>query len=500
MSDQDNKIPGIGTPKQMESSNDFGRLLQELRDFHDEIRKKAAGRLGRLGNPSAVDPLIGRLTNDKSPMVRVVAVRALYNIGDDRAWDSIRNSLQYDKSAEVRRTAAEILGEVGDKQFAHDLEKVLEDEKQVREQAAISIGKLKNPEIIEVLIRGLRSVNSGEGNIDFEFAHIQALIQMGPMVVNAVIASAKIVPEDYCGYESRNGEYILLEHKYVSRQSRRCYYEKFYLDRIAIISNVGQGSIDSIAQFFSSNASIPERIVATKALTIMSSPSSTQILCSIATNDPASEIRWLSLESLAKRKENSLSDIFISVLQNDKDWILRRKAAELLGKRKEKTGLSILSKTALQDEKLEVRVESVNSIELLGNIDAIATLCKVALKDTSKLVRNRAISVLGSFKNTRAIPTLGMIVLDDPAEKKRIEAAKALGKIGSNAAVNYLLSGLGSDGDASVRISCAEAIGHIGGSRAIEHLKIVAESDPSKKVIRAATTALEAISKRIIEE
>ena len=64
-------------------------FIRMLADDDEVNRWKAAESLGRLGNPAAVEPLIGALWDDDS-RVRLKAAWALGQIGDTRATGPLR--------------------------------------------------------------------------------------------------------------------------------------------------------------------------------------------------------------------------------------------------------------------------------------------------------------------------------------------------------------------------------------------------------------------------
>lgn len=104
------QTPGVGSPRTSTSAGEFENLLRELRDFNDSVREKAAARLGEIGNKEAIQPLIGRLNNDKSPQVQWQAADALYKLGAPEVWPAIRDGLDMDGDEKVIAKCAEILG------------------------------------------------------------------------------------------------------------------------------------------------------------------------------------------------------------------------------------------------------------------------------------------------------------------------------------------------------------------------------------------------------
>ena len=88
-------------------TKDINTLIQELKDKDYNVREKAAVKLGKLKDASAVVPLIEALTDEKSS-VRYEVATALGNIKDVRALNPLINALK-DEKASVRNAAIEAL-------------------------------------------------------------------------------------------------------------------------------------------------------------------------------------------------------------------------------------------------------------------------------------------------------------------------------------------------------------------------------------------------------
>lgn len=145
--------------------------LLQLMSTNDERRMEAAKKLGALGNPRAVEPLIAAL-GDPNVRVRKCAAEALGKIGDARAteplirvledWDTRHAAAkalcklwQSDLSRliaalehphwEVQKEAAELLGESSDVRAIEPLITKLKDYRDVQESAA---GALYKPVVL----------------------------------------------------------------------------------------------------------------------------------------------------------------------------------------------------------------------------------------------------------------------------------------------------------------------------------------------------------------
>ncbi|MCG2795595.1 MAG: HEAT repeat domain-containing protein [Actinomycetia bacterium] len=118
--------------------------------------KEARDALVRIGEP-AVEPLVP-LLRDKESIVRDEAARALGEIGDPRAVEALIGALG-DKDWHVRHTALKIFPKIG-KSAVEPLIWALEDkDKMVRDLAAWALGKIGDPRAVEPLTRALGDEN-----------------------------------------------------------------------------------------------------------------------------------------------------------------------------------------------------------------------------------------------------------------------------------------------------------------------------------------------------
>jgi hypothetical protein len=88
----------------------------------------AADALGEIGDPSAVEPLIGALEDDFDSEVRESAADALGMIGAPRAVEPLIGVLENDSDSDVRRLVADALGKIGDARAVGPLVTALEND------------------------------------------------------------------------------------------------------------------------------------------------------------------------------------------------------------------------------------------------------------------------------------------------------------------------------------------------------------------------------------
>jgi HEAT repeat protein len=100
-------------------------LIAALNDKKPSVCGAAAGALGRIGDPRAVEPLIAVLAaREEAGWVKVAAADALGRLGDPRALKPLLTALRA-VGIDLSCAAAKALGELGDRGAVDSLIKVL---------------------------------------------------------------------------------------------------------------------------------------------------------------------------------------------------------------------------------------------------------------------------------------------------------------------------------------------------------------------------------------
>jgi HEAT repeat protein len=120
------------------------QLIDDLKYGGEIDRLNAAMALGKVGDASAVEPLIQALDDVTLPgTIRLAAVISLGEIGDVSAVKSLIQALD-DADEGVRVIGAISLGKIGDKRAVNPLTQVLKDENSdLRKAAKEALEKIK---------------------------------------------------------------------------------------------------------------------------------------------------------------------------------------------------------------------------------------------------------------------------------------------------------------------------------------------------------------------
>ncbi|MCA1625412.1 MAG: HEAT repeat domain-containing protein [Acidobacteria bacterium] len=126
-------------------------LIPLLNDKKELVRREAAYALGKVRNPSVINPLLQILQNDKILDVRAASVVALGEIGDVSAVAELAKILQRkpkDEEEFLRRSAARSIGQIAQIIQTQETE-VLTPENYLPDRFN-SFKKLKYPNLIEI--------------------------------------------------------------------------------------------------------------------------------------------------------------------------------------------------------------------------------------------------------------------------------------------------------------------------------------------------------------
>jgi HEAT repeat protein len=155
-----NVFSSSGSITRMKAAQDVRGLIRLLNHRDPDIQYEAAGALGDIGDPGAVEPLIAALKNDELSGVRWKAAEALSKIGAP-AVEALIGALRHDDD-DVRWKAAIALGEIGDPRAITPLITLLcDNDRFVRGRAAYALSMLGEP-AVDPLIYALRE---GDGNL-----------------------------------------------------------------------------------------------------------------------------------------------------------------------------------------------------------------------------------------------------------------------------------------------------------------------------------------------
>jgi len=163
--------------------NISAQLFKLLKHKRAVVRKYTAEILGNIGEPAAVNPLLG-LLNDADDEVLIASIEALGKIGDASIFEMLLPLLNHADEA-ILESCVLTLGELGEKMATGHLIPLLRNNKEsVRLATAKALGKIRDPHAISYLIEALK-----DGSLQVRDEVAQAIGDMGSAAVRPLISS-----------------------------------------------------------------------------------------------------------------------------------------------------------------------------------------------------------------------------------------------------------------------------------------------------------------------
>lgn len=157
-------------------------LLEALKSPRKALRAEAAGLLGRIAGPEALEPLL-RALQDPERSVREAAASALGEVNDPRAIPALVQALA-DWELNVQEAAAKALSGFGEEPLPGILGLLKAEDWHARQGAAMALGYSGLPQAAEILLPIFR--NDPERNV--RNAAMEALKRLQAASVDAFIA------------------------------------------------------------------------------------------------------------------------------------------------------------------------------------------------------------------------------------------------------------------------------------------------------------------------
>jgi|GEM_PF-801097 len=364
------------------------RTLQNL--IYDGVgHEDAARRLGDLGTPEAIAPLL-RALEHRSSNVRANAVQSLGKIGGEGVFESLLQALE-DGDFFVRAQAVRALAELGDRRAVAPLIQILADNFQsdLHSVIAFALGKLGDPEAIPALLNALETRNRSDlGNISSMFRNKYA-----PMLFSAIVRAMT-------NFEDPRATAMLLE-ALKSRANILQFWELQIFEPISIfewiISWLLKCNHPHLFKILAQHLQDPDKNVRYEILRSIIAVNDAQLtnLIMASLQDPEPSHRQRSIQALRRRKDLQTTTAIISCLKDEVPMI-RTEAALALGELGDKIAVKALI-DSLQDQVYSVRGMAAWALGELQDSDAVADLTD-SLKDDNVVVCKLAQEALNKIR------------------------------------------------------------------------------------------------------
>lgn len=379
----------------------------------------------------------------------------------------------------------ELSKEEKDLRFRECVEKLRSIEARDRMVAAYSLGHLKDPHAVELLLFALQD--------DEAQVRAQAARSLGEIGDRRSVAALQLLMKD------------------LDAQVRRA----------AVSALATLDDSDAIRHLITALQDDDEqvRMSAVGDLADAGGTAAADALAKVLTQDRNEEVRRAAIDALAKRKDRRAFDAILAALDDDDRWV-RAGAVDALGELGDVRALRPLLIAAsgtgptaglyrgsalaaigqlpkeqmrqqlldeLTQENFATQSGAALALGLVGDAYAVVPLLD-ALKKNDPFLRQSVIWALMRLGDDRAVDPL-IAELKREFSWSRVDAAIALGHLNDRRAVRPLCDAL-SDRDALVRLATAVALGMLADKEAVEPLvTVLADED-----IRVATAAAEALA------
>ncbi|MGR3309393.1 MAG: HEAT repeat domain-containing protein [Candidatus Brocadiales bacterium] len=357
----------------------------------------------KLYSSDPVERALGASNLGKAGKEAVSAIPFLIGIlGDDTKFIWLPYGNRFAEQTSPGREAAKTLAKIGEPALQSLIDALKDKYSSARKNAAVALGKIKNPRIIEPLIAALKDKDS-----DVRSNAVEILRETGKMALQLLIAALK----DEDSYIRGNAALVL------GKIKDPRVVEPLITSLEDDDSNVRGNAAWALGEIKDVRAVEP--LIA-------------------ALKDEGLAIRINVTKALGEIKDPRAVEPLIITLRNDYYSVVRISAAETLGKIKDPRVVEPLIAT-LKDENQKVKVMALLVLKKIGEPAVLPLI--TALKGEDLDVRWRAAEALGDIKDPRAVEPL-VDALKDENSGIREEASVALWKINDIRAVEPLIAAL----------------------------------------------------------
>ncbi len=443
-------------------------LVKELRFVDERSSRDVAEALVGFGS-LAVPALLALLADPADPASRVWAARVLGRIGDPRAVDELIGRLQ-DRDDRLRMTAAEALGMLGDPRALQPIVRAIlrDPAPQVRAHAAGAVARIEGERAVDVLVAALADTDYATRIRALEAFETMRVEDTSPLETalrdpNPEVRRRAALALERVGYLER----IVGRLSSDDRSTRTRAY--------AALLEMGQvGLVESVASYVH-HASFEVRAIAARACGELGMKRVAPILLT-AIHDEAWPVRAAVCSALGQLCQDEAAAALVQAL-GDVEETVREAAAEALTRYSSKQlGAHVQALGESYDRgSVTVRKSIVVISASIGGPQAEALLVRASV-DPSDSVRLSAVSALGHAGGDARIEPLVARLMDASIEV-RMAAITALGSIHRVEVFDGLLHAL-SGAPPAVRDRIAEALARGPRAMVLERLRELESGAP----------------------
>jgi HEAT repeat protein len=492
---------------ELKSPRGFPVLVRALNDMDDEVRAKAAGALGRLGDRRAVTYLLDHLLTDPAPFVRARIAGALGQFNDPEVIDRLVRALG-DPAWWVRMRSVEALEQIGPVAESPLLLALDDPDPEIRIRAAVALERLGVP---ARLIEQIESAGTDQEALDvltkFAVAGAREMLAEHLHHASANVRTGVIESIRRAQRRDLGTELILraaedpeapvraaalaalhaLGIKEAVITALNCLGDADVKVRAEAMGLVGSLGDENLADAIKPRSSDPQALVraaAARALGLVHANDAVEEFTRLL-RDPDAEVRAAAADGVADAGIKSASPLLVDLL-GDTDPTVRRAAARALAGLGEASSLPALRRT-FRDADPELRRTIIQTVAKLDP-GVLEELIDVLLEARDVESRVSVAATISQLRTPQAFRLLERLWRDvDPAV--RVAAAGVLSRFEPDQAGPLLASGL-KDPDATVRARAIDGLLRLGRDELAASITGLLATDPSPMVRERAALAV----------
>lgn len=454
----------------------FPSLIRALGDPDDEVRAKASGALGKLGDRRAIPYLLEHLLTDPAPFVRARIAGALGQFDDPDVIERLVRALG-DPAWWVRMRSVEALEQIGPQAESPLLMALDDPDPELRIRAAVALERLGVPgRTVRMIEEGDRPEQAREVLSKFANAGARELIAELLLHPSDAVRLAVVAAVRRTGRRDLSRELIRAAGEDTDPTVRASAFDTLRVlnHRAAVPAALG-GLTDT------------DESVRTEAISLLGDLGTSAVIPDVRarTSDPEAGVRAAAARALGLlRATESAADL--ERLLRDPSPAVRVATAEGIAD----SGLAPLAPAVadcLGDSDDRVRITAARALARLGGNSQVPALVR-AFKGASPELRAAVATAVAVLAPAQLDSLMESLRAEGAGPAERIAFARAL----SDAPVagsRGVLAQLARDPEAEVRARAIAAIGRLGGADA-KGLVREALADPADAVRAAALTAV----------
>ena len=461
---------------EVQSHRGFPVLVRALGDPDDEVRAKASGALGKLGDRRAVPYLLDHLLTDPAPFVRARIAGALGQFDDPDVIERLVRALG-DPAWWVRMRSVEALEQIGPQSEGPLLVALDDPDPELRIRAAVALERLGVPgRTVRMIEEGDRPEQAREVLSKFANAGARELIAELLLHPSAAVRLAVVAAVRRTGRRDLSRELIR-----AASDDGDAIVRASAFDTLRVLNH--RGAVPTAL----TGLADPDGSVRTEAISLLGDLGTSAVVPDVRrrTNDPEAGVRAAAARALGLLRGTEAAPDLARLL-TDPSTAVRVAAVEGIAD----SGLHALTPSVagcLADSNDRVRVTAARALARLGDASQVPALLR-AFTGASPEFR-AAVTAAVAILAPAQLETLAQALRSEGAgPDERLAFARALADA-PVAGARGVLAQLSRDPEAEVRARAVAAVGRLGGADA-NALVREALADPDDVVRAAALTAV----------